>query len=120
MVRKSSNPVEKIIFPKNYDKTKFQVMPKQSLANELSTLIGTYIEGGDSSVLKSVIDLIDYVDTEGAFASPPHNNNLSKLALSTTKMSDEECGAALSELLVSDQSCRQLHGLTTPPPDSCF
>ncbi len=107
-VRKVSNPVEKITFAKNYDKTKFQVPPKQSLANELSSFVGTYIEGGDSSVLKSAIRLIDQIDTDGAFTPPPRNNALAKLAQSTTKMSGTECMAALSELLVSHPPCHTL------------
>ncbi|EXJ57121.1 hypothetical protein A1O7_07465 [Cladophialophora yegresii CBS 114405] len=107
-VRKVSNPVEKVSFAKAYDKTKFQVPPKQSLANDLSSFMGTYIEGGDESVLRSAIDLIDRIDTDGSFIPPPHNTALVKLAQSTTNMSGEDCAAALSELLTLAPELKEL------------
>lgn len=109
LVRKVSNPIEKITFSRNYDKTKFVVAPKRALANELSSFIGTYLETRDRSILKSAIDLLDRVDTEGAFAPPHRNTALARLATSTTKMSLSQCNEALSELLVSYRVTRCRH-----------
>jgi len=109
LVRKVSNPVEKINFTKNYDKTKFIVPPNESYVNDLTSFVSTYFEGADASVLKSGMQLIHRMDTDGAFTPPhPHNNALAQLAQSTTRMSNKQCEAALSELLVSDQPCYTL------------
>ena len=103
LVRKSSNPIEKITFSNYYDKTKFQVAPKRTLVNELSRFVGAYIEGGDRSALEAAIALIDRVDTDGAFTPPPKNDALAKLTLSRIKLTDDECKAALTQLLVSNR-----------------
>ena len=109
LVLKFSNPIDKIIFSKNYDKTKFIVAPKKALANDLSSLIGAYLESREVSFLKTAIEILDRNDTEGASIIPHKNTALAQLANSTTKMSLQQCSDALSELLVSDRVTRCRH-----------
>ncbi|ETN36977.1 uncharacterized protein HMPREF1541_07965 [Cyphellophora europaea CBS 101466] len=99
LVRKVSNPEKKITYSKHYDKTKFQVSPKRALTNELSSIINTFLAGGDSTILQSAIDLIDKADTDGAFMPPPSNRHIFKFSSSRVPMTGEECEAARLELL---------------------
>ena len=100
LVRKAINPL-------------VVVAPRRALSTELSSVIGTDLEVGQEGLITNALEIINAADTDGFVGSPPENTSLAKLATSTTKLTVEDCKAALDELLVGQRDTRcDLNNLT--------
>jgi hypothetical protein len=103
IVRNALGCQQRIPWTRDCDKTKFQIDQKRSLANELAALIATYRMGGDKSVLRMALDLIDSADKDRSLGPFQENITLYKLVNEKVVLSLDECDLALKELQVRNR-----------------
>lgn len=92
-------------WPRLYDKTKFLVDPKRSMANDLSQHMASYQRTGDTIWLRKAMDLIKTASQNEEFHPIKPNVNLHKLT-TPQELSQEEATAALQELEVGERVTR--------------
>ncbi len=92
--------VQKVHGPSNTTRPNFRSIRSSIFANELSSLLGAYIESNDEAHLKLALEMIKVADSDQDFSPVKTNKNIRKLTV-PEELTASEALAALRELEVS-------------------